>query len=690
MKIYRKIIIVSTRLGSVSKMLLLIGVFFISTSLSGQTNRADKLYNRWDYYKAAKLYEKKVKKNPDPEIYFKIGESYRKMNKYREALLWYNKVNAMGNYNNPLFYFNYGLILKNNDKCEEAKQAFNKYSTLMPGDTMGRFYSLSCDIIKEDHQWEEPVSVDNLQSLNTKTADFSPVLYKDGLVYTSSRKTENHDYLIYGWTGEYYLDLFYAKQDSNKLSFHEPVQLQENMIDLAFHDGSANFTDNFKTIYISRTYHDLKGGKKKKALGINRVKIFYTKMGEYKLKGMEPFIYNNDTYSVAHPFISRDGMYIYFSSDMPGGYGDADIYVSKRIGNTWAKPQNLGPEINTFGKEAFPYVDSTGNLYFSSDGYQGFGALDICVAFKDSVKSTDVLPAFKKAKVMKTPFNSPANDFGIAFIQNGRSGYFSSNRYGGLGDDDIYYFDLNKDPVKPTLVSSIYTIGYRPYEDLDASAKIHIQFTDKKTKLPVDSGKFWRVDAETNKYDEVLFTNSLVEFTVQEKTKTRVNVLCKGYDLFIDSIVVPNLLHDTDIYLVYELYRTPVVERIIIVKTPDNKVKGKSELAFFDFAKYNIRPDAAKHLDSVVYYMMENMDAVVDISAHTDVRGSEKYNMNLSEQRARSAMNYLQSKGISAARMHARGYGYSRLVNRCAKGVKCSEAEHQENRRVEFWIKAAF
>ncbi len=309
----------------------------------------------------------------------------------------------------------------------------------------------------------------NIFTLNTSSAEFSPARYKDGMIFTSSRKTENHDYLVYGWTGEYYFDLFYAKQDSNGLTFKKPVQLEENMIDLAYHDGTANFTANFDTIYISRTYHDLKGYKKKKALGVNRVKIFSSKMGEYTPKGMTAFPYNNDSFSVAHPYITKDGRYIYFSSDMPGGFGDADIYVCKREGASWGKPYNLGPHINTFAKDAFPYVDSSGNLYFSSEGYPGFGGLDICVAFVDTANGDSGEPSFKKAKVMKYPFNSPVNDFGIAFIQNGRSGYFSSNRYEGKGDNDIYYFDLNADPVKQKLVTSIYTIGYRP------RTKMHLQ-----------------------------------------------------------------------------------------------------------------------------------------------------------------------------------------------------------------------
>lgn len=654
----------------------------LSLAAAAQNKHADKLFARWDYYKAAKCYAHTAKKHPSQDVHYKLGESYRMMEKYRQAAMWYDKVYAAGAYSNPDFYLHYGLVLKSTDQCPKAKEVLAKYAAMVPGDTLARFYSNACDLIAEDHHWDEPVSITNLATLNTVSSDFGPVPYRKGVVFASSRKTPNHDYLVYGWTGDYYLDVFYAEKDTNGLQFKKAVQVGENTVDLVYHDGPASFTKNFDTIYISRTFHDLKG-RKKRTLNVNRVKIYSAAMGEHRWKRMEPFPYNNDTFSVAHPFVTPDGSRIYFSSDMPGGYGNADLYVCMREGNGWGMPQNLGPMVNTFGREIFPSVDSLGNLYFSSDGYAGFGGLDLCVAWKEKTGG------FRQAKVLKSPFNSPMNDFGMAFLHNGKSGYFSSNREGGKGDDDIYYFDLDRDSVPQKLVTSIYTIGYRPYEDLDANVKIHLSFIDSKTRNPIDSGRFWRIDAATQKYDEELFSHAQTEFTVPEKTITRIHALCRFYDLFEDSIVVPNFLHDTTLSFIIALNRTPVKEKIIVMRS-DSKVKGKSDQALFDLDKYNIRPDAAKHLDSVVMYMQEYPDAVVDISAHTDSRGSAKYNMTLSEKRAQSAMRYLASKGIAAPRMRAKGYGFTRLVNHCEKGVKCTEAEHQQNRRVEFWIKASF
>lgn len=664
-------------------------LFFLIVSAHksfGQNKHADKLFARWEFYKAAACYEKTAKKKPSQEVHYKIGECYRMMDNYREAKLWYDKVNTAGSYNNPEFYMHYGQVLKNNEACAEAKLAFNKYSELKPGDTLGAFYARSCDVIAEDRQWDEKIKVGNVSSVNTPSAEFGPSVYKQGLVFASTRRPVSHDDMKYEWTGDYYLDVYYAEKDTEKNEFVKIHPVAENKVNQAYHDGPASFSHNYDTIYISRTYYDLKG-KKKRTLDVNRVKIFYAQTGHGAWRKMKPFTFNNDTFSVAHPCLSPDGTKIYFSSDMPGGYGGADLYSCERQADgSWGSPVNLGAGVNTFGKEAFPYVDSTGNLFFSSDGYLGFGGLDICVAQRNKTTGQ-----FKQAKVMKAPFNSSTNDFGIAFTQYGKTGYLSSNRFGGQGNDDIYAFTLNAEEVPQKLLAENYTIGYRPYTDLDGVAKIHMTFVDSRTRQPLDSGKFWRVDSASQKYDEVTFRNGFIDFTVPEKSKTSINVLVRFYDLYQGSIRIPNLLEDSVMNIEVPLIRTPVKERIIVMKTDVKKTtSGRSDQALFDFGKYDIRPDAARQLDSVVYYMQEYPDAVVDISAHTDSRGTAKYNMTLSEKRAQSAMRYLNSKGIVTSRMRAKGYGFEKLVNRCAKNVKCSDSEHQQNRRVEFWIKASF
>jgi len=433
--------------------ILVIAVLF-STIATAQTPKADRLFENWEYYSAAKLYEAEAAEHPSADVYFKLGECYRKMNWYKEEQVAYDKVNELGRYSNPEFYLNYGQVLKNNGNYAQAKVAFNKFSEFIPSDPRGKFFSESIDIVTEDHKWDEPVTISNVATLNSKNADLSPALYKNGIVFTTNRKTPGHD-KIYGWTGANFLDLYYAKRNTDNIKFDQVAPFDGKNINQKYHDALASFSKNFDTIYISKVEKYLKGDDKK-LLKIERNKIFISAIKNGNWTKEVPFFLNSDLYSVASPFVTPDGKRLYFVSDMPGGYGKTDIYYCNREGKGWGNPINMGPNINTFNTEKYPNMDTDGNFYFSSDGYQGFGGMDICIALNKN-------GTFEKAIPMKYPFNSFTNDFGIVFLKDGKSGYFTSNRYeGGKGDDDIYYFDLKRDNVDKDLIIPIYTIGYRP------------------------------------------------------------------------------------------------------------------------------------------------------------------------------------------------------------------------------------
>jgi flagellar motor protein MotB len=345
---------------------------------------------------------------------------------------------------------------------------------------------------------------------------------------------------------------------------------------------------------------------------------------------------------------------------MPGGYGETDIYYCDRVGNGWSKPVNLGPNVNTFGREKFPYVDDEGNFYFASDGYMGYGGLDICVAKMENGQLTKALP-------LKSPINSSRDDFGIMSLQNGKTGYFSSNRVGGAGEDDIYYFDLG---AHSDLVSKLYTIGYRPNY-----ANIHINFVDSKTGKPTEKGHFWSYTKQTKKSYDADFTNGTLDYTVKERSRLFMRAYVEGYNMYYDTVVIGNLDADTNITLTFKMVKP---KHLITMR-------GKYHRnALFDFDKSNLRPDAVEILDSVVTYMKANPEVHVKVEGHTDTRGTDAYNMKLSKRRSESCARYIKSKGISVKRMKTESFGYHQVVNRCIKGVHCSEEEHQANRRVEF------
>ncbi len=425
----------------------------ITTLVSANTKKADRSFERWDYYRAAQLYEKEANKNPSADVYFKLGESYRMMNSYKNLeQAADDKVNSYGPYSNPIFYLNYGQVLKSNGKNAEAKIAFDKYAQLMPQDPRGKFYSESIDKVSVDHLSDNPITVTNVSSLNTANADFAPVKYKDGIVFSTTRPTSGHS-KIYKWTNANYLDIYSAKATKDKLQFNNIEPFAGNKNNKKYHDGPACFSANYDTIYISRVDKSLKG-KSKKSIGIEKNAIFSSTLKDGEWTAPKAFTYNNDTFSVANPFITKDGSRIYFVSDMLYGYGRADIYYCNKIGNDWGRPINMGSNINTFGGEKFPMVDSLGNFYFSSDGYQGIGGMDICISKNNN-------GYFEKAIPMKTPINSTDDDYGILFSQAERAGYISSNRkIGSKGDADIYYFNFNKDNVDSNLLASNYTIGY--------------------------------------------------------------------------------------------------------------------------------------------------------------------------------------------------------------------------------------
>lgn len=412
-----------------------------------QTEKADKLFNNWDYYGAAQLYQKETQNHPTADVYYELGECYRNMSKYPDALKAYDKVNSMGDFKNPVFYLHYGWMLKTSERYDDAKTAFQKYIDMEPGDPRGKMYLNSCDLVVNDHKGDLPITVKNVSSLNSPDADFSPVLYRGGVVFTSDRKNEGHG-KIDEWNGDHYLELYSAL--GSDTSFGKATAM-DDIINTRYHDGPACFSKNFDTMYFSRVDKTLKG-KLKKTLGIERSKIYYATLDKSgKWSRVTAFFLNSDSFSVAHPCLSHDGSRIYFASDMKNGFGNSDIYYCTHDGAGWGPPVNAGPMINTAGTESYPALDSADNLYFSSDGFAGFGGLDICVSKLVNGQYTQAIP-------LKSPINSAADDFGMVFLQDGKTGYFSSNRTGGKGSDDIYYFNMGNDK---DLDASIYVIGYK-------------------------------------------------------------------------------------------------------------------------------------------------------------------------------------------------------------------------------------
>ncbi|MBA3971705.1 MAG: PD40 domain-containing protein, partial [Bacteroidetes bacterium] len=418
---------------SISLILLLV---LVNISFA-QLKRANKYYDNYEYMKAIPLYKKAVKRNGSKEALEKLANSYRLTKNYKAAEMYYAQLLKQPDIA-PINNFYYGMVLKNNGKIDEAKEQFKTYANATPGDKKAELSVRSCEDIKIWVTRTQQFEVNAIENLNSVHSDFSPVYFKNDLVFVSERTKDMVNYTNNSWNDQPYLNVYsipLSASADGKPSFSKKAKSFSWRINSNYHDGPVCFNPEQNTMYLTRVNYVLN---KEDKNFVNRPNLYISKLQGKSWSTAEPFQYNGEGYSTAHPSVSADGQWLYFSSDMPGGYGGTDIYVCKKEGEGWGKPQNLGDKINTPSSEVFPYIRKDGMLYFSSDGHSSFGGLDVFSAQKTDSKFTDV-------KNLGLPLNSTTDDFGIVFSEDNTKGYFSSDRAGGKGLDDIYSFvALNK------------------------------------------------------------------------------------------------------------------------------------------------------------------------------------------------------------------------------------------------------
>ncbi len=399
----------------------------------GGLSKADKLYTDMAYYDAIPLYENSLKKKSDVEAMKKLGNCYRLTSQYEKAEYWYGRANDEGN-SEAVYKLYYAQMLQMNEKYAESAQWYAKYRDEVPGDVRADNEMKSSQSYRSLYANESMYKVTNVGALNTSGYDFSPV-YKEGeLYFTTSRDSARSIDREHTWIGMNFFDMWYAKGEGEK--FNKPQRIG-GAGSTKLHDGPIVFTPNGEEVYVTRNnynYRKMFGGVGKSEDKTVKLKIYSGKVSSKAWEATKEFQYNNEEYSVGHPALTPDGNTMYFVSDMPGGYGGTDMYVSKKEGDSWGTPENLGPELNTEGDEMFPYVDSEGELYFASDGHGGLGGLDIY-----RVKAYN--GTWGKVKNMGAPINSAYDDFGLVYGKERKRGYFTSDRKGGHGLDDIYTFE---------------------------------------------------------------------------------------------------------------------------------------------------------------------------------------------------------------------------------------------------------
>jgi outer membrane protein OmpA-like peptidoglycan-associated protein len=642
---------------------------------NGQSSlrKADKLYENYEFALALQEYQVAIqKRTPDLQTAQRIADAYRLTRQTQMAENWYGKVVSLPG-RDPMNLYYFAEALRSNGKYAEAKEQYMQWGEEMPNKE-GQAQQL-IEATELSAKWmNQPAvaEVEPLQVLNyANFSDFSPMQYGNkGIIFTSDRGVKpsgdkkKDQAQLHGWTGRPYLQLFTAEQDVQG-NWSSPAPLQD-VINSQYHNATASADENAKTLYFTRTQvmqralHTntdptswVKAPEVEDKDYLNRLEIFTADKQGGTWSNIKPFEYNKvEEYSVGHPALSPDGKIMYFISDMPGGMGDTDIYYSVRKSDgSWGEPINAGKTINTPARESFPYVDAKGKLFFASDGHTGMGGLDIFSAEGEHGK-------WNKVMNLGYPINTVKNDYGIMFTEPGAKGLLSSNRDAANGTDDIYSFTILKKPVvlAITTLERKQDAKKRTVQEALPETRVVVaqtQIEDSTVVVTDDAGKYFMDGRKDNTYTFMGARHGYL------KVQTALQVPATAPDT-----VQVALLFDKN-----ELEKAIVLENI-----------------YYDLDKWDIRTDAAKELDKLANLLENNPQIDIELSSHTDSRESQDYNQALSERRAQAAVDYIASKGIDKSRLTAKGYGKTRLVNGCGDGVKCSEAEHQLNRRTEFKI----
>ncbi len=625
--------------------LSIIGFSFSVWSQNAQIAEADKKYNKYSYVDAIEIYEKVAEKGYEsPELFQKLGNAYYFNSNLLTAAKWYGKLFELNPEQEPEYYFRYAQALKASEEYEKSDAYMAKFYEKSP-DSRAKLYAENKDYLKDIEINSGKYTV-TPTDINSEFSDFGTAFFGDKIVYSSSRKEGALYKKINPWTEQNYRDLYVVEKD-NAYKLSSPVNFS-NVINTKYNESTPVFSKDGKTIYFTR--NNFNSGRKGKADDKSTlIKIYKANLIDGIWTNVKELPFCSDDYSTAHPALSFDEKTLYFVSDMQGGFGSSDLYkVSIDANGKFGKPENLGKTINTESKETFPFLDDDNNLYFASDGYPGLGGLDI---YKAKITTS----GYEKPMNMGKPINSPLDDFCI-IMDKEHKGYFSSNRIGSVGYDDIYSF------TKCNYTVEGFITDLKTGEILiDATVEIFDENNKKVTESKSNALGKYSLAIECR--ENYTIRASKKDYESAEKMLATENA---------DNLSIVNLALDRNVFLVE-------------TGTDLAKVFDIS-LIYFDLDKWNIRPDAAKDLEKIIAVMKQNSDMKVDIRSHTDSRQTHKYNETLSNRRAKATMDFMIKNGIDKSRLTAKGYGETELVNECKDNVPCSEAQHQKNRRSEFII----
>ena len=630
---------------------------------SKKMEKANEAYNKFAFIEAAKLYQEEIKKGTNTEeLYMKLGNCYYYNGNYPEAAQCYAKIVTPSNDIDPEYYFKYAQALSNGHDYKLAEAVMKMYYTKTGKKDKSESWG-ETKLLAELKKQSERYDVKAVE-LNSPFSDFgTSYLNKSKVIYSSAKDTGVVIKRKHSWNDKSFLKLYTADVTVDG-GLQNPVLLKGD-VNTRYHQSTPAITKDGKTMYFTRNnFFGGKLGEDKNGTTFLKIYVAQNVNGEWTNIKALGYPVNSDAFSSAHPALNADETELYFASDRDNKFGNSDLYkVSLKkggfVGNDITK---LGDEINTLGRETYPFIDAYGVLYFSSDGHPGFGGLDVFAAVKDEAGIYHVVN-------VGDGVNSNADDFAYTYNAENKKGYFSSNRG---GNDDIYGFIENKPisfdfEIKPIAFGTLKYLNGQPAESVtidlydDQNEKVETYYSDKEGKysfslLPYKDYKVVYTKAGITGKEQII-----PSFKPGEKREYSFDFI-KEMEVIVDNVVVPIAEGD-------DLSKTLLLNPI-----------------YFDYNGYKIRESSKGELNKVVEVLKVRPSLSIKINSHTDSRGKDDFNMKLSQNRAKSTMEYIIAYGIEKERVSAEGYGETRLINKCSNGVPCTEAEHQQNRRSEFII----
>jgi outer membrane protein OmpA-like peptidoglycan-associated protein len=622
---------------------------FKSVAQTRSIANADKKYNKYAYIDAIATYEKVAEKGyKDEKMFQRLGNAYYFNGELTKAVKWYDALFEMNNQQESEYYYRYAQTLKstgNYGKADEMLELFNQKAS---NDKRGLLF-------EKNKNYLEQIKINSGRfeiadaGINSKYSDYGGSFLDNKLVFASARDTGGIIKKRFKWTNRSFTNLYSVELKADG-SVGSPERF-DRKINSKVNESTPVFTKDGTTMYFTRN-NFLNGSKGKDDKRITLLKLYKASLVDGKWTGITELPFNSNQYSVAHPALSVDEKKLYFASDMPGTLGQSDLYsVMINSDGSFGTPQNLGETINTEGRETFPFISGDNELYFASDGRPGLGGLDV---FVSTIKSDST---FGEVQNIGAPINTKQDDFAFLLDSKSRTGFFSSNRDGGNGYDDIYRFSETRKLVCEQVLSGTIVdvetnvvLGDARVNLLDDQFQIIgevVTGVDGKYNFKVNCGKKYYIRATRQDYET------------------------KEVATIIDKADLPLSL------------RKAICK--VVVGDDLAKCFGIKKI-YFDLDKSFVREEAAFELEKILDVMKQNPEMKIDVRSHTDSRQTYKYNEALSDRRAKATIAWLVKNGIEASRLTGKGYGESQLVNQCADNIKCTEEEHQANRRSEFII----